>query len=54
MNKKNLEIGTIKTNRAIFFKKLSCEIKNQQIKDQEEIDSNLFYALTSLLILLEE
>lgn len=55
VNKKNLEIGTIKTNRAIFFKKLSCEIKNQQIKDQqEEIDSNLFYALTSLLILLEE
>lgn len=49
VNKKNLEIGTIKTNRAIFFKKLSCEIK-----DQEEIDSNLFYALTSLLILLEE
>jgi|GEM_PF-1375605 hypothetical protein len=55
VNKKNLEIGTIKTNRAIFFKKLNCEIKNQQIKDQqEEIDSNLFYALTSLLILLEE
>lgn len=55
VNKKNLEIGTIKTNRAIFFKKLSCEIKNQQIKDQqEEIDSNLFYALTSLLTLLEE
>lgn len=50
VNKKNLEIGTIKTNRAIFFKKLNCEIKNQQ----EEIDSNLFYALTSLLILLEE
>lgn len=50
VNKKNLEIGTIKTNRAIFFKKLSCEIKDQQ----EEIDSNLFYALTSLLILLEE
>ena len=54
VNKKNLEIGTIKTNRAIFFKKLSCEIKNQQIKDRKEIDSNLFYALTSLLILLEE
>lgn len=55
VNKKNLEIGTIKTNRAIFFKKLNCEIKNQQIKDQqEEIDSNLFYALTSLLTLLEE
>lgn len=55
VNKKNLEIGTIKTNRAIFFKKLNCEIKNQRIKDQqEEIDSNLFYALTSLLILLEE
>lgn len=54
VNKKNLEIGTIKTNRAIFFKKLNCEIKNQQIKDRKEIDSNLFYALTSLLILLEE
>lgn len=49
VNKKNLEIGTIKANRAIFFKKLSCEIK-----DQEKIDSNLFYALTSLLTLLEE
>lgn len=55
VNKKNLEIGTIKTNRAIFFKKLNCEIKDQQIKDQqEEIGSNLFYALTSLLTLLEE
>ena len=49
VNKKNLEIGTIKANRTIFFKKLSCEIK-----DQEKIDSNLFCALTSLLILLEE
>ncbi len=49
VNKKSLEIGTIKANRTIFFKKLSCEIK-----DQEKIDSNLFYALTSLLILLEE
>ena len=48
LNKRNLEIGTIKTNRPIFFKKLSCEIKAQ-----EKIDSNLFYALTSLLILLE-
>ena len=48
VNKKNLEIGTIKINRPIFLKKLSCEIKAQ-----EKIDSNLFYALTSLLILLE-
>jgi len=55
VNKKNLEIGTIKINRPIFLKKLSCEIKNQQIKDQQEkIGSNLFYALASLLILLEE